>query len=213
MDLMSLEPQGPQEQGVAQIAYQGKQRLVAVPARLPGEPVLRGAGPLHSVVDEDPVDPDRQPPVAALVPASPLTPDPDLVMLIRLRKTGSTTSVASSTSPIRPHRLNPAQPRRAANPAGRLQLSPLPVPQDHARAQPGRLPHQSLRTRASTSPSSRATPKRSGARSCDRISAEWGAQRIKGLSLTTRRSNTSSATTCFVAGAAVIFRRSAPIPA
>ena len=31
----------------AEISYQGKKRVVAVPARLPEEPVLRGAGPIH----------------------------------------------------------------------------------------------------------------------------------------------------------------------
>src|SRR5271170_1251957 len=71
---------GSEPQSSPQISYQGKKRVVAVPARLPEEPVLRGAGPIVTKVETDAgVEPAET--VVVVEPA-----DPDLVMLIRPRK-------------------------------------------------------------------------------------------------------------------------------
>lgn len=65
------------------ISYQGKTRVVAVPAKLEEEPVLRGIGEPHPVaVDEDSED---EPYPETLV-AAPEPVNADLVMLIRPRK-------------------------------------------------------------------------------------------------------------------------------
>ena len=80
-----------------EISYQGKRRVVAVPARLPQEPVLRGAGPITLVSDTEETGPDGQldhqhPDTHAghtetLVAASaPTIAEADRVMLIRPRK-------------------------------------------------------------------------------------------------------------------------------
>src|SRR5579871_3053758 len=61
-----------------EISYQGKRRLIAVPAHLPEEPVLRGVGPIVKA-DGDEEEPEAS--VEALVEAA--APDSDLVMLIR----------------------------------------------------------------------------------------------------------------------------------
>src|SRR5271168_4229950 len=74
--------------GAVEISYQGKQRVVGVPAHLPEEPVLRGVGPIvHEAVDEEESDleeVDAEAVAAEVVVHDP--PDPDLVMLIRPRK-------------------------------------------------------------------------------------------------------------------------------
>src|SRR6201996_4278033 len=78
----------PPEDTAAEISYQGKKRVVAVPAHLKEEPPLRGLGPLtHEAETEDSdaeeeVSPDE---VAAVVVAPP-PENEDLVMLVRPRK-------------------------------------------------------------------------------------------------------------------------------
>src|SRR5580698_9597058 len=71
-----------------EISYQGKTRVVAVPAHLHEEPVLRGAGPIlhHVDVDADEEEFEDNEAVAAAVELHDPPPDPDLVMLIRPRK-------------------------------------------------------------------------------------------------------------------------------
>lgn len=73
---------------VQEISYQGKKRVVAVPAHLLEEPVLRGAGPIvHHEGIEDLRSEEEAVPLedaAILVAAEP--PSSDLVMLIRPRK-------------------------------------------------------------------------------------------------------------------------------
>ena len=86
MDLM------PPDVEEAEISYQGKQRVVAVPAHPPEEPVLRGAGPItvetETETDENEADgelnPEAQDYTETVVVAAPESPD--LVMLIRPRK-------------------------------------------------------------------------------------------------------------------------------
>src|SRR5215831_17830014 len=69
-------------EGQAQISYQGKHTMVAVPAHLRQEPVLRGAGPIvHHVATDEDNEAELQEPVEAVVDAVEPPPDPDLVML------------------------------------------------------------------------------------------------------------------------------------
>src|SRR6202047_4138715 len=53
IDLMPPETAGSEEAAAPEISYQGKTRVVAVPAHLHEEPVLRGAGPILHHVDVD----------------------------------------------------------------------------------------------------------------------------------------------------------------
>ncbi len=88
IDLMPPEIAGPDASDASEISYQGKTRLVTVPAHLHEEPVLRGAGPiLHHVDVEAAVEEleEDDEVVAALELHGPPA-DPDLVMLIRPRK-------------------------------------------------------------------------------------------------------------------------------
>src|ERR1700727_645727 len=70
----------PPEVTSQEISYQGKRRVVAGPGRLMGERVLRGGGP---IVRADGDEPELA--VETLVETA-AAPDPDLVMLIRPRK-------------------------------------------------------------------------------------------------------------------------------
>ncbi|RXH58641.1 NAD(P)/FAD-dependent oxidoreductase [Granulicella sibirica] len=164
--------------GETEIAYQGKTRKVTVPAVLEEEPVLRGVGPLHHAVDaEEPV------PHAETVDA-PVPADPDLVMLIRPRKsriyylrkffdypiklTGNTLRNLGITRTARvgmsyfTSRLHQIEPEKSL--------------EDFLINRFGRELY--LTFFKSYTEKVWGTP-------CDQISAEWGAQRIKGLSLTT----------------------------
>src|ERR1700760_2749791 len=89
VDLMPPEGVAAKDEAAAlpEISYQGKKRVVVVPAHLKEEPVLRGAGPiLHHVEVEDSEDEKSNAGevVAAVVAEEPV--DRDLVMLIRPRK-------------------------------------------------------------------------------------------------------------------------------
>src|ERR1700727_1989156 len=68
-----------------EISYQGKTRVVTVPAHLHEEPVLRGAGPILHHVDVDAVEeePEEDEAVVAAVELHHYPADPDLLMLIR----------------------------------------------------------------------------------------------------------------------------------
>src|SRR5258708_1699773 len=69
-----------------EISYQGKKRVVAVPAHLQEEPVLRGAGPIDHHAAEETEEEDEPDPEAAEMLVTVAPHDPDLVMLIRPRK-------------------------------------------------------------------------------------------------------------------------------
>src|ERR1017187_138941 len=92
MDLMPPDASAPCSDAAApaapvEISYQGKKRVVSVPAHLPEEPPLRGLGPLLGDADDEDPEPQQDSPedvaetVAVLEPANP-----DLVMLIRPRR-------------------------------------------------------------------------------------------------------------------------------
>jgi protoporphyrinogen oxidase len=171
-----------------EISYQGKRRMVAVPARLSEEPVLRGAGPIvhHADTDEveleDEADAEESEPVEMLVNAA--TPDPDLVMLIRPRKSRIyylrkffdypitlTATTLKNLGLVRTFRVGISYLLSKV-----MQIKPEKSLEDFLINRFGRQLY--LTFFKSYTEKVWGTP-------CDEISAEWGAQRIKGLSLTT----------------------------
>jgi protoporphyrinogen oxidase len=187
IDLMPPEAAGTGEaEASPEISYQGKTRRVTVPAHLHEEPVLRGTGPIvHNVnLDEDDQETEEDEEVAAemVVPASP--PDPDLVMLIRPRKsriyylrkffdypitlTGTT---LKNLGLARTFRVGTSYMKSRVS-----QITPEKSLEDFLINRFGRQLY--LTFFKSYTEKVWGTP-------CNEISAEWGAQRIKGLSLTT----------------------------
>ncbi len=169
-----------------EISYQGKRRVVSVPAHLQEEPPLRGLGPLLGDADEEDSEPQGDGPQDAVVEevevANPS--NPDLVMLIRPRRsriyylrkffdypitlTGNTLKnlgvfrmarVGTSYAVSRVHQIKPEKSL-----------------EDFLINRFGRELY--LTFFKSYTEKVWGTP-------CHEISAEWGAQRIKGLSLTT----------------------------
>ncbi len=188
MDLMP--PDLSADEGVQEIAYHGQKRVVAVPAHLEQEPPLRGMGPRSgerpaymAPPEEDEEHAEAVEAVVEVVPAE-LTPDPDLVMLIRPRKsriyylrkffdypiklTGPTLSNLGLVRTVRVgvsyvwSRLRQTTPEKSL--------------EDFLINRFGRELY--LTFFKSYTEKVWGTP-------CEQISAEWGAQRIKGLSLTT----------------------------
>ena len=166
----------PPEVGAAEIAYQGKTRIVEVPAVLEEEPVLRGSGPLTH-------HPDATVPHTGILPA-PVPVDPDLVMLIRPRKSRIYYLRKFFDYPIKLtgktlKNLGLARTARVGVSylASRVrQITPEKSLEDFLINRFGRELY--LTFFKSYTEKVWGTP-------CDQISAEWGAQRIKGLSLTT----------------------------
>ena len=174
-----------------EIAYQGRQRRVAVPAHQPQEPVLRGIGPLdprahtHKHEQELAADPgDPAPRIPAAVVVETALPDPDLVMLIRPRKSRIyylrcffdypirlTAATLRNLGPIRTLRVGLSYLRSRFR-----KITPERSLEDFLINRFGRELY--LTFFKSYTEKVWGTP-------CNRISAEWGAQRIKGLSLTT----------------------------
>jgi len=171
-----------------EISYQGKRRVVAVPARVQEEPPLRGLGPLQAEGQVDGQEPEEDPgTVAEKVIETVVVPepgDPDLVMLIRPRRsriyylrrffdypitlTGNTLKNLGVARMVRVgtsyaiSRVKQIQPEKSL--------------EDFLINRFGRELY--LTFFKSYTEKVWGTP-------CDKISAEWGAQRIKGLSLTT----------------------------
>jgi protoporphyrinogen oxidase len=168
-----------------EISYQGKKRVV-VPAHLREEPVLRGTGPILHHVEEEDVDdemPDAEETVAAAVTAEAPV-DPDLVMLIRPRKSRIyylrkffdypitlTATTLKNLGLVRTFRVGTSYMRSRVS-----QISPEKSLEDFLINRFGRQLY--LTFFKSYTEKVWGTP-------CEEISAEWGAQRIKGLSLTT----------------------------
>ena len=182
MDLM------PPEAADGEISYQGKSR--AVPAQ---EPVLRGSGPLADEValietETEETDADDQPLQEAhghtetIVTGAPV--DPDLVMLIRPRKSRIYYLRKFFDYPIKLtgatlKNLGAARTVRVGTSylGSRIkQIAPEKSLEDFLINRFGRELY--LTFFKSYTEKVWGTP-------CDQISAEWGAQRIKGLSLTT----------------------------
>ncbi len=190
LDLMPPEEAAPDEgpSGVT-LRYQGKQRVVQVPVGQPQEPPLRGMGPL-TVVETGTVETDAS---GAVLPASEghtatvvthLPEDPDLVMLIRRRKSRIYFLRRFFDYPIQPNGstfANLGLVRTAKIGVSYVisrftQITPERTLQDFLINRFGRQLY--LTFFKSYTEKVWGTP-------CETISAEWGAQRIKGLSLTT----------------------------
>jgi protoporphyrinogen oxidase len=176
---------GSSSQPPVEISYQGKKRTVAVPAHLEEEPPLRGIGPLVGDADEESTEPDGAHdggPAETVVVAPPA--DPDLVMLIRPRRsriyylrkffdypitlTGNT---IKNLGLVRMAKVGVSYGLSRVK-----QITPEKSLEDFLINRFGRELY--LTFFKSYTEKVWGTP-------CNEISAEWGAQRIKGLSLTT----------------------------
>jgi protoporphyrinogen oxidase len=187
MDLMPVES-GDGSIEPVEINYQGKQRTVTVPVDLEEEPPLRGMGPLKveteteetdAVGEEELAEHGHTATVAAAAPESD-----DLVMLVRPRKSRiyylrrffdypiklSGTTVAN-LGPVRMVKIGVSYVMSRVRPIKKEKSL-----EDFLINRFGRELY--LTFFKSYTEKVWGTP-------CDRISAEWGAQRIKGLSLTT----------------------------
>ena len=189
MELMPPDISDEAPTGV-EIRYQGKQRQVAVPAKLQQEPPLRGMGPLAVIETEteetDPLDHEivSEHGHTETVVAADIASDDDLVMLVRPRKsriyylrkffdypiklTGST---ISNLGPVRMVKIGYSYLMSRIRPIAEEKSL-----EDFLINRFGRELY--LTFFKSYTEKVWGTP-------CDQISAEWGAQRIKGLSLTT----------------------------
>lgn len=185
LDLMPLESDDADDAGAATVSYRGDRRRMVVPARLTEEPVLRGAGPLVSEIDTDLAGECEDSEAVVTVAASATTDlaDPDLVMLIRPRKSRIyylrkffdypitlTATTLRNLGAMRTLRIGLSYLFSRAR-----QIRPETSLRDFLINRFGRQLY--LTFFKSYTEKVWGTP-------CDAISAEWGAQRIKGLSLT-----------------------------
>ena len=168
----------PPEMASQEICYQGKRRIVAVPAHLSEEPVLRGVGPIvRGDGDETELT------VEVLVETAP-APDPDLVMLIRPRKSRIyylrkffdypitvTATTLGNLGLVRTFRVGVSYLKSRVS-----QIRPEKSLEDFLINRFGRELYLTF---------FKSYTEKVWGMPCDEISAEWGAQRIKGLSLTT----------------------------
>jgi protoporphyrinogen oxidase len=164
------------------ISYQGRQRTVEVPVDQPQHPPLRGMGPLEheaEVDEEEPASTDHTEKVIAHEPS-----DPDLVMLIRPRKSRIyylrrffdypitlTATTLGNLGAARTMKVGVSYMLSRI-----AQIKPEKSLEDFLINRFGRQLY--LTFFKSYTEKVWGTP-------CEQISAEWGAQRIKGLSLTT----------------------------
>jgi protoporphyrinogen oxidase len=177
---------------IEEISYQGKRRLVTVPAHPPEEPPLRGLGPLqYETADAEGAEEvladeilQKQIEHEDENVVAPLPADPDLVMLIRPRKSRIyylrkffdypiklTAQTLENLGLLRTLRVGVSYMKSRVS-----QITPEKSLEDFLINRFGRELY--LTFFKSYTEKVWGTP-------CDQISAEWGAQRIKGLSLTT----------------------------
>jgi protoporphyrinogen oxidase len=169
--------------GDVSISYQGQQRVVPVPADLPEEPPLRGMGPLRRGTEAEPGEDAevqvREVPVVAPAPASD-----DLVMLVRPRKSRIYYLRKFFDYPIKLSgptiaNLGPVRMVKIGLSYIASRLWPIKEEKSLEDFLINRFGRELYLTFfKSYTEKVWGTP-------CDKISAEWGAQRIKGLSLTT----------------------------
>ena len=170
-----------------EISYQGKKRMVTVPAHLQEEPVLRGAGPIvhetgEPLAEAEVEGPQPEEVAAEVVATAPV--DPDLVMLIRPRKSRIyylrkffdypitlTATTLKNLGALRTVKVGTSYIKSRVS-----QIRPEKSLEDFLINRFGRQLY--LTFFKSYTEKVWGTP-------CNEISAEWGAQRIKGLSLTT----------------------------
>jgi protoporphyrinogen oxidase len=170
----------PPEVSSQEISYQGKRRVVAVPAHLTEEPVLRGAGPIVKASGDE-TGPELS--VETLMETA-VAPDPDLVMLIRPRKSRIyylrkffdypitvTATTLGNLGVARTFRVGVSYLWSRVN-----QIRPEKSLEDFLINRFGRELYLTF---------FKSYTEKVWGIPCDEISAEWGAQRIKGLSLTT----------------------------
>jgi protoporphyrinogen oxidase len=170
------------------IQYQGKERRVAIPRDAPEHPPLRGMGPLEIDTETEETDglgeehPEGHGHTETVVMHEPV--DPDLVMLIRPRKSRIyylrkffdypitlTKTTLGNLGPVRTLKVGLSYMKSRVT-----QIRPEKSLEDFLINRFGRELY--LTFFKSYTEKVWGTP-------CDQISAEWGAQRIKGLSLTT----------------------------
>jgi protoporphyrinogen oxidase len=188
MDLMPPELADNAAATEPEISYQGKRRVVTVPAHLTEEPPLRGLGPLQHEHEQEPNDDVEEgtPNPEEVIETVEVTPpcDPDLVMLIRPRKSRIyylrkffdypiklTANTLENLGIARTIRVGVSYIKSRF-----FQIKPEKSLEDFLINRFGRELY--LTFFKSYTEKVWGTP-------CDKISAEWGAQRIKGLSLTT----------------------------
>ena len=186
MDLMPVEA-GEGSAAPVEISYQGRQRVVAVPVDTEEEPPLRGMGPLRMETDEaeakEEEDVEEQVHTATVVaPAAP--PCDDLVMLVRPRKSRIYYLRKFFDYPIKLSgttlsHLGPVRMVKIGVSYVMSRLKPIKEEKSLEDFLINRFGRELYLTFfKSYTEKVWGTP-------CDKISAEWGAQRIKGLSLTT----------------------------
>jgi len=177
----------PAAEPAAEISYQGKRRVVTVPAHLHEEPPLRGLGPLHHEESEEAEEEDSLEESAEEVAETVAVPEPenpDLVMLIRPRRSRIyylrrffdypitlTATTLKNLGVVRMVRVGTSYAVSRVR-----QIKPEKSLEDFLINRFGRELY--LTFFKSYTEKVWGTP-------CHEISAEWGAQRIKGLSLTT----------------------------
>ena len=179
-------PEAPdQKPAPVEISYQGKKRVVTVPAHLQEEPPLRGLGPLLTDADNEDTEPQRDSPADVAETVSvPEPANPDLVMLIRPRRSRIyylrrffdypitlTANTIQNLGLVRMARVGTSYMWSRIH-----QIKPEKSLEDFLINRFGRELY--LTFFKSYTEKVWGTP-------CHEISAEWGAQRIKGLSLTT----------------------------
>ncbi|MBS1821414.1 MAG: NAD(P)/FAD-dependent oxidoreductase [Acidobacteria bacterium] len=166
------------------ISYQGKQRVVQVPVDQPEEPPLRGMGPLEHHAHQPAADEENAPHAHTETVVAHEPADPDLVMLIRPRKSRIyylrkffdypitlTTTTLGNLGAVRTLKVGFSYAVSRV-----MQIKPEKSLEDFLINRFGRQLY--LTFFKSYTEKVWGTP-------CEEISAEWGAQRIKGLSLTT----------------------------
>ena len=172
--------------GDAKISYQGQQRTVAVPVGVEEEPPLRGMGPLKVVDAQDEVSAEELaehvPTVTVVGEVAPASDD--LVMLVRPRKSRIYYLRKFFDYPIK---LGGA----TISNLGMVRMVKIGVSYAMSRVKPIRE-EKSLEDflinrfgRELYLTFFKSYTEKVWGTPCDTISAEWGAQRIKGLSLTT----------------------------
>jgi len=160
------------------ISYQGKQRSVTVPANIAEEPPLRGLGPLHGDLEPEPPSQTE----TVVVAAEP--ENSDLIMLVRPRKSRIYYLRKFFDYPIKLTgntitNLGPVRMTKIGYSYVMSRVSPIKEEKSLEDFLINRFGRELYLTFfKSYTEKVWGTP-------CDQISAEWGAQRIKGLSLTT----------------------------
>ena len=188
MDLMPVAP-GDGSVTPVEISYQGKQRRVTVPVGVDEEPPLRGMGPLQVETDAEETDAvgaeelaEHAHTVTVVGAAAPVSDD--LVMLVRPRKSRIYYLRKFFDYPIK------LSGTTVSN-LGLMRMAKIGVSYVASRVRPIKE-EKSLEDflinrfgRELYLTFFKSYTEKVWGTPCDTISAEWGAQRIKGLSLTT----------------------------